>query len=213
MLAVSDTGIGMDPATQARIFEPFFTTKGPGKGTGLGLSTVYGIVKQSDGHIAVESELGRGATFRVYLPRVAEPAESVSSGAPVVKPSQRQGTILVVDDEEAVRELVRDILVEEGYSVLAASEGPEALRICEEHTQAIHLLLTDVVMPKMSGVELGQRARTMRPDARVLYMSGYLDTHSVQRGALEPGAVFLQKPFTPDALLRKVQEVLEASIV
>jgi two-component system cell cycle sensor histidine kinase/response regulator CckA len=209
MLAVSDTGVGMTPETQAQIFEPFFTTKAPGQGTGLGLATVYGIVKQSGGHIWVYSEPGRGTTFKIYLPRLEEAVDP--SVARLVRPEPARGheTILLVEDELAVRTLVRDVLLAHGYTVLEARHGRDALRISERHSGPIHLMLTDVVMPEMSGRELAKRLVTLRPTMPVIYMSGYTDTAVVHHGVLDPGTTFLQKPFTPDALVRKIQQVLD----
>jgi len=208
ILAVGDTGLGMDAATQARVFEPFFTTKGPGTGSGLGLSTAYGIVKQSNGYIAVESAPGRGSTFSVYLPRVDAAADPLPTPPAEEAVAHRPATVLVVDDEEAVREITRDILVEHGYTVLEAANGREALRLCEARSDPIHLLLTDVVMPGMSGVELGQRLTRLRPEVKVLHMSGYMDAESVRKDVVEAGRTLLPKPFTPNALLAKVQEML-----
>jgi signal transduction histidine kinase len=209
MLAVSDTGIGMTPETQAHIFEPFFTTKGPGVGTGLGLATVYGIVKQSGGHIWVYSEPERGTTFRIYLPRVEEAIDPLAPRPDLPERTQGHETILLVEDELAVRNLVRDVLRARGYTVLEAQHGREALLICERHSGPIHLLLTDVVMPEMSGRELVNRLAPRRPTMSVIYMSGYTDTAVAQDGVLDAGTTFLQKPFTPAALARKIRQVLD----
>ena len=209
MLAVSDTGVGMDRATQLHIFEPFFTTKGTGKGTGLGLSTVFGIVRQSGGSVWVYSEVGRGSTFKVYLPRVE--AELDVPTIPVAPATLRGSeTILIVEDEEQVRTLVLSVLRRQGYRVLPAAHPGEALLLGEQHPGAIDLLLTDVVMPQMNGPELAKRLRAMRPELKVLCMSGYTDEAIVRHGVLESGAAFIQKPLTPVSLTRKVREVLDA---
>jgi two-component system cell cycle sensor histidine kinase/response regulator CckA len=210
MLAISDNGIGMDSETQARIFEPFFTTKGQGRGTGLGLSTVYGIVKQSNGFIWVYSEPGKGTTFKVYFPRV-EGEISKSAGESKSKLGLRGfETVLVAEDEESVRALVSRILSERGYSVLEAANGIEALRIAGEFAGEIHLVLTDVVMPGMSGRDLISQLVTVRPAIKALFVSGYTDKAIVHHGVLDSNVVFLQKPFSADGLARKVREVLNS---
>ena len=208
MLAVSDTGIGMDSETQTRIFEPFFTTKEPGKGTGLGLSTVYGIIKQSGGHISVYSELGRGTSFKIYLPRVFEAAAASEQVIP--EPSHGAETILLVEDEDEVRTLARDILEQYGYTVLVAQHPAVSMEIAKQYTGPIHLMVTDVVMPQMSGRRLADGLSPLRPGMKVLYMSGYTDHAIIHHGTLDPGTWFIQKPFMPDALARKVREVLDA---
>ncbi|HYX68281.1 MAG TPA: PAS domain S-box protein [Terriglobales bacterium] len=208
MLAVSDTGTGMSPETCSHIFEPFFTTKDPTKGTGLGLSTVYGIVKQSDGHISVYSEPGMGTTFKIFLPRVDGAEESRPASPAQLAGDTGTETILLVEDEDGVRGLVRQVLKRKGYSVLEARDGGEALLTCEHFHEPIHLLLTDVVLAHMSGRELAERLIPLRPEMKVLYMSGYTDDAIVQHGVLSQETAFLQKPFTTDALARKVREVL-----
>jgi PAS domain S-box-containing protein len=207
LLQVSDTGVGMSAEVQAHIFEPFFTTKEVGKGTGLGLATVYGIVKQHEGYIAVESGAGHGATFRIYLRRIEDAAAPVAPGAGAPRGSE---TILLVEDEDPVRELARDILTAAGYKVLAAAGPAEALDASRRHGGPIHLLLTDVVIPEMSGRELVRHLAPTYPEMRVLYMTGHATDTIVHRGVLDPGLGLLQKPFTPDALTRKVREVLTA---
>jgi PAS domain S-box-containing protein len=209
MLAVSDTGIGMDADVQARIFEPFFTTKEKGKGTGLGLSTVYGIVKQSSGYIWLYSERGRGTTFKIYLPRVGAPAQPTARSRDA-GPLTGTETILLAEDDVLLRPVVNQVLVRLGYTVLSAGTAGEALDRARSHDGPIHLLITDVVMPGPSGRELARRLAEVRPDTRVLYVSGYTDDAIVHHGMLEPGLNFLQKPFLPAALARKVREVLDA---
>ena len=210
MLVVSDTGIGMDRETQAQIFEPFFTTKELGKGAGLGLSTVYGIIKQSNGHVGVYSEPGRGTTFKIYLPRVGD-ATAPASPEPARSTSGGSETILLVDDDEEIRDLAREILGSEGYTVLLAEHPDEALRVSDRHPATIHLVIADVVMPGMSGPQLLERLKVSRPDLRVLYMSGYADGAMLQHGVLEAGRAFLPKPFTRQSLRGKVREALAAS--
>ena len=208
LLAVSDTGVGMSPETQSHLFEPFFTTKEVGRGTGLGLATVYGIVKQSDGYIAVRSDIGRGSTFEVFLPRV-EDAPRPTRVARAPTPSRGSETILLVEDEGAVRRLMQEILTSAGYRVLPAANGAEAMHISRDHDGEIHLLMTDVVMPGMSGPQLASRIAATRPSTRILYTSGYTDDALGPHGVLEPGRAFLQKPLLPDDLAERVRELLD----
>jgi two-component system cell cycle sensor histidine kinase/response regulator CckA len=211
MLAVTDTGTGMDEATQAKIFEPFFTTKGQGKGTGLGLATVYGIVKQSGGFVWVYSELGHGTSFKIYLPQVAAAADAHRAAAPAATALPRgTETVLVVEDAPAVRAVARHVLERQGYTILEASNGDAALRAAAAHHGPIHLLLTDVVMPGLSGRQVAERLAQTRSETRVLYASGYTDDSIVRHGILEEGIAYLQKPFTPETLARKVRDVLDA---
>ena len=206
-LSVSDSGMGMDRETQSRIFEPFFTTKEKGKGTGLGLSTVYGIVKQSGGYVMVQSELGRGTTFHIYLPQVQEPTEKHAAPAPHAARGGSE-TILLVEDEESVRQLVRDTLVAKGYRVVEADNGEAGMASAATHKGKIDLVITDVVMPGMGGRELVQQLSRTRPETKVLYLSGYTEDAIVSDGSIESGTAFLQKPFTLQNLSRKVREVL-----
>ncbi len=209
MLAVSDTGCGMDQETKARIFEPFFTTKEKGKGTGLGLSTVYGIITQSGGNIWVYSEPDKGTVFKVYLPELQQEIEAPQKVEVETSAPRGSETILLVEDEDVVRGLARQILEQAGYRVLDASGGEEAIRLCKERREPIDLLLTDVVMPETSGKEIAQRLTKLRPATRVLFMSGYTDEAIVHHGVLDSNVEFIQKPFTPVALARKVREVLD----
>jgi len=208
MLAVSDTGIGMDAATRSRLFEPFFTTKAPGKGSGLGLATAYGAIKQADGCVTVYSQPGCGTIFEIYLPRVKEAVTEP------VRPRSAKGseTILLVDDEEGVRKLVFAVLKSNGYDVVEASNGASALAVYEKNRHKIDMVLTDVVMPQMSGFELGKQLEEGSPGLKILYMSGYRDNAIGGAGTEVPRA-FLHKPFTPDVLLAKVREVLDAEKV
>ena len=208
VLAITDTGCGMDEATRSRIFEPFFTTKEVGKGTGLGLSTVYGIVKQSGGYVWVYSEVGRGTTFKIYLPRVESPAEELKPGPDEIELRAGTETVLLVEDEETVRDMTREILLESGYRVLEAKHGQEALLVAGQYPGVIHLMLSDVVMPQMSGRELAEQLTPLRKEMKVLYMSGYTDDAIVHHGVLDAGMAFIEKPFTPNGLARKVRETL-----
>jgi PAS domain S-box-containing protein len=210
MLGVSDDGVGMDAEIQSHVFEPFFTTKETGKGTGLGLATVYGIVKQNNGYISLSSEPGKGAAFQIYLPRVYENPEAAQAREPALPPRGSE-TVLVVEDEDAVRHVVREALRQFGYTVLDTGDAEAGLRLAETHPGPIHLLVTDMVMPKMSGRMLAQQVQARRSDTRVLYMSGYTDSSIVQQGVLERGLAFLQKPFTLKALAAKVRQTIDAT--
>ena len=210
-LRVSDSGAGIDPAARSRLFEPFFTTKGLGKGTGLGLSTVYGIVKQSGGFVKVDSDPDRGATFEVYLPRVdAAAPDALDERVPVAVPSGRE-TVLVVEDEHALRAVARRTLAGLGYRVLDAISGEDALAVLEGQAEPIDLMITDVIMPGISGRELARRLAVARPGLRVLFMSGYADDALADHGVLAADVEYLQKPFTPDELARRVRDVLDAA--
>ena len=209
VLAISDTGIGMDAFTRTRIFEPFFTTKAEGKGTGLGLSTVYGIVTQTGGHIWVYSEVNQGTVFKIYLPRIDEVAIATD---PTEEFSNLQGseTVLVVEDDMQVSRLIFTVLKSYGYKVLEASKAEDALSLAAaQRGEKIGLLLTDVIMPGMSGKTLADQFRILHPDTKILFISGYTDNAIVHHGLLDPGTAFVQKPFTPSALVRKVREVLD----
>jgi signal transduction histidine kinase len=212
MLAVTDTGVGMDEETKVHIFEPFFTTKEQGKGTGLGLATVYGIVKQSGGFVWVYSEPGHGTSIKVYLPCAEAAAQASAAQETAADSGMPRGseTVLVVEDAPAVRAVMRQVLKRQGYTVLDAPDGAEALRLSAEHTGPIHMVLTDLVMPVLGGRQLTERLTELRPDTKVLYTSGYTDDAVVRHGLLESGVAFLQKPFAPEVLARKVREVLNA---
>jgi CheY-like chemotaxis protein len=208
LLAVRDNGHGMDAETRSHLFEPFFTTKEKGKGTGLGLSTVYGIVKQSGGSITVESAPGRGTTFRIFFPRVAQEAPGLGGTIDAIDSVRGRETVLLVEDEPAVRGLVHETLRLHGYTVLAARHGIEALLTSAKYGGPIHLLLTDVVMPQMSGPEVAEKLLTVRPGIKVLYMSGYPDHPVFEQGGVSRETGFLPKPFSPHVLVQKVREVL-----
>lgn len=211
MVAVTDTGIGMDASRQARVFEPFYTTKDASKGTGLGLSTVYGIVKQIGGHIRLFSEPGRGTTFKIYLPRQQGVAGTEPAALPEPTSNRGDETILLVEDDDQVRTVTRNILHRSGYRVLDASNGGEALLVCEQHTTSIDLLLVDLVLPKLNGRQLAERLLGLRRPMKVLFMSGYADD-AVRHGFLESAVAYLQKPITPEMLTRKVRQVLDAPV-
>jgi len=213
LLAITDTGCGMDEETKAHVFEPFFTTKEVGKGTGLGLATVYGIIKQSGGSITVYSERGHGTTFKLYLPRILEDAERLEADRTPAKPTSGKETILLVEDEEKVRAFARTILQSSGYTVLEACHGGEALALADRHQGPIDLLLTDVVMPQLSGRRLAERLKPLRPQMKTVYMSGYTDDAVIRHGILEAETAFVQKPFLAQALLSKVRGVLDGEVV
>jgi PAS domain S-box-containing protein len=208
MIAITDSGAGMTEDVKSHLFEPFFTTKGPGKGTGLGLATVHGVVRQSGGHIGVTSEPGRGTTFKIHLPRVEVASEPIQKADGPRKDLQGSETLLLVEDEASVLLFARSVLVKSGYRVIEARHAEEALLVAERHTGALHLLLTDLVMPGLNGLELARRLVALKPGLRVIYMSGYSDT-LLHEGILPPGTAFLSKPFTPETLLGKVRETLE----
>ncbi|MBN1991781.1 MAG: response regulator, partial [Anaerolineae bacterium] len=211
LLTVSDNGFGMSAAVKARIFEPFFTTKEPGQGTGLGLATVFGIVKQSGGYIWVYSEEGLGATFKIYLPRIHQAAGHVSFSESTQDLPVGTETVLVVEDDAGVREFITRSLNQQGYAMLEAADGREAMRLVQNHRGAIHLLLTDVIMPGANGKTLAAELGQICPGLKILFMSGYTNAALAQHGVLEPGIAFLPKPFTTLGLARKVREVLDVA--
>jgi CheY-like chemotaxis protein len=212
-LTVADTGKGMDAEIMVHLFEPFYTSKETGKGTGLGLSTVYGIVKQSGGEIVVESEPGRGAIFNIYLPRITDLTQRTPTTQGERSVRAGTETILLVEDELGVRQLVREMLHRLGYKIHEASNGADAVRIFSQHQNTIDLLLTDVIMPQMSGRDLAERLKALQPSLRVLYISGYTDDMLAHHGVLESNVFLLQKPFAPDELAKKLREVLDAPTV
>jgi CheY-like chemotaxis protein len=212
VLSVTDTGTGMDNHALAHLFEPFFTTKEPGKGTGLGLSMVYGIVKQSGGYITVESELGHGTTFRIYLPRLEDLEESPEPESTPATRTAGTGTILLVEDEDAVRSLVEAILTADGYKILVADSADHAIQLCRNYGDNIDILLTDVVMPGVSGPELAKNLLSLRPGLKVVYMSGYAGEYLHNEGVSADGVVLLQKPFTAAALEEKIRQVLHQPV-
>lgn len=210
MLALSDTGEGMDEETRAHIFEPFFTTKENGKGTGLGLSTVYGIIKQSNGNIWVYSEPGKGSTFKVYLPRLDDDSKDPGLASPAPGTTTRgTETILLVEDEASVRKTAKRILAAQGYSVIEAENGEKAIRCYNDHDGPIHILVTDVIMPGMSGKDVADKLLASTPSLKVLYVSGYTDNAISHHGVLDQNTHFIQKPFTSESLAGKVREVLD----
>jgi two-component system, cell cycle sensor histidine kinase and response regulator CckA len=209
LLSVSDTGSGMDSKTISKVFEPFFTTKGPGEGTGLGLSMVYGVIRQSGGYIWVYSEPGQGATFKIYLPRIEEPAEPLPRTTPEIIFAKGSETVLLVEDEQNLCEVTVELLESEGYRVLVAKDGPSAIAISQGHRDMIHVLLTDIVLPNMSGTALAGRIKEFRPDLKVLYMSGYTGNLVAHQGILDSGDAFIQKPFTKHSLLSELRAILD----
>jgi PAS domain S-box-containing protein len=211
LLTVTDTGTGMDADTKRHIFEPFFTTKGPGKGTGLGLATVYGVVKQSGGGVIVDSELGNGSTFKIFLPQTLDSAVTPAAVRPSAKVSMGSGTILLVDDEEALLNLAAERLTECGYTVLPARDGVHALDIARSFNGPIHLLLTDIMMPKMGGLALARYLSELRPGTRVVFMTGHADREGPYREALHSGAVSIEKPFSNERLIRLVGQMLDTA--
>jgi CheY-like chemotaxis protein len=210
MVAISDSGVGMDDAVKTRLFEPFFTTKEVGTGTGLGLATVYGIVKQSGGYIWAYSEPGHGATFKFYLPRVHAPVDETKKAEPTKAPLRGTETILLAEDDEPLRRLAQELLVKLGYRVLEAADPTAALALARSYPGEIHIVVSDVVMPGQSGLQLARQLAADRPQVKVLFMSGYTDEAIVRHGLLDAGTNFLQKPFTPAVLARKVRDVLDA---
>jgi CheY-like chemotaxis protein len=213
MLAVTDSGMGMSAETLAHIFEPFFTTKEVGKGTGLGLATVYGVVKQSGGYVWVDSAIGKGASFQIFLPRVDETAVPSITKPALADDLKGTETILLVEDADALRKLARSFLTEHGFQVLAAPNGEAAIEVAKVHSGRVDLLLTDVVMPGMNGRCLADELLSKWPALKVVFISGYTDSFIAGHGVLEPGTHLLHKPFTEDALIRKVREVLDANRV
>jgi nitrogen-specific signal transduction histidine kinase len=210
VVSVSDNGMGMDVETLDHIFEPFFTTKELGNGTGLGLSTVYGIIKQSGGFIEVSSQVGAGTTFKIYLPALCESVDLLEINLSEAEPLWGSETILLVEDEEILRHLIKEALQLNGYRVLEAQNSREAIMLCERHTEPIHLMLTDVVMPQMNGRQLAQRLARLRPEMKVIYMSGYAEDVLFRQGVLDPSITFLQKPFRQYEMTAKVRQVLDS---
>jgi CheY-like chemotaxis protein len=211
LLSVTDTGVGMDANTRRHIFEPFFTTKGPGKGTGLGLATVYGVAKQSGGGVTVDSEPGKGSTFKIYLPQTQESAVAPAPDETVATGSMGTGTILLVEDEEALLKITAERLSECGYTVLPARDGIHALEIARSYNEPIHLLLTDIMMPRMGGLALARSMSELRPGIRILFMTGHAEREASYREAIRSGAESIQKPFSHEQLTRLVRQMLDAA--